>query len=73
MPILPTQPVINTSPQIGADYNTGTQARLAFVLPPVLPVFLNDGTYNLEAGGAGIGGLGEPFGNTGYPNAIISS
>ena len=59
----------NTSPQIGADYNTGTQARLAFVLPPVLPVYLNDGRYNLEEGGAGIGGLGEPFGNTGYPNA----
>jgi TonB-linked SusC/RagA family outer membrane protein len=58
----------NTSPQVGADYNTGTQARLAFVLPPILPVYNNDGTYNIV--GAGIGGLGEPFGNLVYPNAV---
>jgi len=59
----------NTSPQISSDYATGTAARLAFVLPPVLPVYNNDGTYNIYQ--AGIGGLGEPFGNLGYPNAVV--
>lgn len=56
----------NLSPAAGADFGTTSAARLAFVLPPVLPVFNNDGTYNLA--GAGIGGQGEPFGNLGYPN-----
>jgi TonB-linked SusC/RagA family outer membrane protein len=59
----------NTSPQISSDYATGTAARLAFVLPPVLPVYNNDGTVNIYQ--AGIGGLGEPFGNLGYPNAVV--
>lgn len=59
----------NTSPQVGADYNTGTAARLAFVLPPVLPVYKNDGTLNIYQ--AGIGGMGEPFGNLGYPNPVV--
>jgi len=59
----------NTSPQISSDYATGTAARLAFVLPPVLPVYKNDGTFNIYQ--AGIGGLGEPFGNLGYPNAVV--
>ena len=58
----------NTSPQIGADYGTGTSARLAFVVPPVLPVYKNDGTFNIYQ--AGIGGMGEPFGNLGYPNPV---
>ena len=60
---------MNTSPQVGADYNTGTMARLAFVIPPVLPVYQNDGTLNIYQ--AGIGGMGEPFGNLGYPNPIV--
>jgi TonB-dependent starch-binding outer membrane protein SusC len=59
----------NTSPEIGADYGTGTAARLAFVLPPILPVYLPDGSYNIAGGG--IGGLGEPFGNLVYPNAAF--
>jgi|WetSurMetagenome_2_1015567.scaffolds.fasta_scaffold01041_12 TonB-dependent starch-binding outer membrane protein SusC len=57
------------SPQVGADYATAASARLAFVLPPVLPVYNNDGTLNIA--GAGIGGQGEPFGNLGYPNPDV--
>ncbi len=60
---------LNTSPEIGANYGTGTAARLAFVLPPILPVYLEDGSYNIADGG--IGGLGEPFGNLVYPNAAF--
>jgi TonB-linked SusC/RagA family outer membrane protein len=59
----------STSPQVGADFNTGTMARLAFVIPPVLPVYKNDGTFNIYQ--AGIGGMGEPFGNLGYPNPVV--
>ena len=59
----------NKSPQISADYATGTAARLAFVLPPVLPVYTNDGLLNIYQ--AGIGGMGEPFGNLGYPNPVV--
>jgi len=59
----------NAAPQISSDYATGTAARLAFVLPPVLPVYNNDGTINIYQ--AGIGGQGEPFGNLGYPNPIV--
>ena len=57
------------SPQVSSDYATGTSARLAFVLPPVLPIYNNDGTVNIA--GAGIGGEGEPFGNLGYPNPNV--
>jgi len=59
----------NTSPQVSSDYATGTSARLAFVVPPVLPVYKNDGTFNIYQ--AGIGGMGEPFGNLGYPNPVV--
>jgi TonB-linked SusC/RagA family outer membrane protein len=59
----------NQAPQITSDYATGTAARLAFVLPPVLPVYKNDGTLNIYQ--AGIGGMGEPFGNLGYPNPVV--
>jgi TonB-dependent starch-binding outer membrane protein SusC len=59
----------NASPQIGSDYGTGTAAPLAFVLPPVLPVYKNDGTFNIYQ--AGIGGMGQPFGNLGYPNPVV--
>jgi TonB-linked SusC/RagA family outer membrane protein len=59
----------NKSPQISSDYATGTAARLAFVLPPVLPAYTNEGLVNIYQ--AGIGGLGEPFGNLGYPNPVV--
>ena len=59
----------NAAPQISSDYATGTAARLAFVIPPVLPVYNNDGTLNIYQ--AGIGGEGEPFGNLGYPNPVV--
>jgi TonB-dependent starch-binding outer membrane protein SusC len=59
----------NTSPQVGADYATAASARLAFVIPPVLPIYNNDGTFNIYQ--AGIGGQGEPFGNLGYPNPVV--
>ncbi len=50
----------NASPELGADFSAGTAARLAVSLPPVLPVYLDDGSYNLTDGS--IGGMGEPFG-----------
>jgi len=56
----------NRAPQVSSDYATTTSARLAFVVPPVLPIYKNDGTWNLYQ--AGIGGMGQPFGNLGYPN-----
>ena len=57
----------NKSPQAAADFTTAAAARLAFVLPPILPIYKNDGTWNLD--GAGLGNLGEPLGSIGYPNA----
>lgn len=44
------------SPNTGANFATSGAARLAFVLPPILSGYLNDGSYNLYAGG--IGGMG---------------
>jgi TonB-linked SusC/RagA family outer membrane protein len=60
----------NEAPITGADFSTGGAARLAFVLPPILAPYKNDGTgaYNIE--GSAIGRLGEPFPNLGYYNPV---
>ncbi|HBE41293.1 MAG TPA: SusC/RagA family TonB-linked outer membrane protein, partial [Bacteroidales bacterium] len=44
------------SPNTGSNFSTSGAARLAFVLPPIVAPFLNDGSYNLYAGT--IGGMG---------------
>ncbi len=44
------------SPNTGSNFSTAGAARLAFVLPPIIAPYLNDGKYNLN--GAGIGGMG---------------
>ena len=44
------------SPNTGSSFATSGAARLAFVLPPIIGPYLNDGTYNLSSGG--IGGMG---------------
>jgi TonB-linked SusC/RagA family outer membrane protein len=56
----------NTGSLSGQAFSTSGAGRLAFVLPPMLPAYLNDGTYNIS--GATIGTLGQPFGNVGYYN-----
>ena len=56
----------NTGSLSGQAYNTGGAGRLTFVLPPTLPAYLPDGTYNIS--GATIGTLGQPFGSVGYYN-----
>ncbi len=44
------------SPNTGSSFATAGAARLAFVLPPIIGPYLNDGSYNLYQGG--IGGMG---------------
>ena len=44
------------SPNTGSSFATAGAARLAFVLPPIIGPFLNDGSYNLYS--SGIGGMG---------------
>ena len=60
----------NTSPVTGASFATAGAARLAFVLPPNLSPYMNDGSgdYNLQ--GSAIGKLGQPFPNLGYYNPV---
>ena len=45
------------SPNTGSNFSTAGAARLAFVLPPIIGPYNNDGTYNLA--GSGIGGMGS--------------
>ena len=56
----------NTGSLSGQAFSTAGAGRLAFVFPPMLPAYLNDGSYNIS--GATIGTLGQPFGNVGYYN-----
>lgn len=55
------------SPNTGSSFATAGAARLAFVLPPILAPFLNDGSYNLSSGTMGGMGTGLPAG-LGYHN-----
>ena len=45
------------SPNTGSNFSTAGAARLAFVLPPIIGPYKNDGTFNLS--GSGIGGMGS--------------
>ena len=58
----------NTGSLSGQAFNTGGAGRLAFVLPPNLGPYLNDGTYNIS--GAAIGNMGQPVANYGYYNPV---
>jgi hypothetical protein len=60
----------NTGSLSGAAYNTAGAARLAFVLPPILAPYLNDGSGNYNLEGAAIGRMGEPFPALGYFNPV---
>ncbi len=57
------------SPDTGASFSTAGAARLAFVLPPIIGPYLNDGSYNIS--GSGIGGMGTGLGaSLGYHNPV---
>jgi TonB-dependent starch-binding outer membrane protein SusC len=56
------------SPNTGSDFSTAGAARLAFVLPPIISPFKNDGTYNLTNGAIGTMGTGLPASGLGYYN-----
>jgi len=62
----------NAAPNTGSlssqAFNTAGAARLAFVLPPNLAPYKNDGTYNIN--GSAIGSLGQPVGNYSYYNPV---
>ena len=60
----------NESPNTGASFATAGAARLAFVLPPNLAPYKNDGSgdYNIE--GSAIGRMGQPFPALGYYNPV---
>ena len=56
----------NTGSLPGTNFSTAGAGRLAFVLPPNLAPYLNDGTYNIN--GSAIGNMGQPVANYGYYN-----
>lgn len=58
----------NTGSLAGAAFSTAGAGRLAFVLPPNLAPYNNDGSYNIN--GSAIGSLGQPVGNYGYYNPV---
>jgi TonB-linked SusC/RagA family outer membrane protein len=59
------------APVTGASFATAGAARLAFVLPPIVGPYLNDGTFNIN--GSQIGSMGTGLPNLGYynPTAIL--
>ncbi len=63
----------NEAPNTGASFATAGAARLAFVLPPNLSPYLNDGSGNYNIEGSAIGRMGQPFPALGYynPRAIM--
>ncbi len=60
----------NKSPVTGSSFATAGAARLAFVLPPNLPPYVNDGKGNYNLEGSAIGRLGQPFPSLGYYNPV---
>ena len=58
----------NTGSLEGQAFNTAGAGRLAFVLPPNLAPYKNDGTYNIA--GSAIGNMGQPVANYGYYNPV---
>ena len=64
---------LNESPVTGSSFATAGAARLAFVLPPSLGPYKNDGTGAFNIEGSAIGRMGQPFPALGYynPTAIL--
>ncbi|MDO9341678.1 MAG: SusC/RagA family TonB-linked outer membrane protein [Bacteroidales bacterium] len=60
----------NEAPNTGASFATAGAARLAFVLPPNLSPYLNDGSNNYNIEGSAIGRMGQPFPTLGYYNPV---
>lgn len=58
----------NTGSLTGQAFGTAGAGRLAFVLPPNLTPYNNDGTYNIS--GSAIGNNGQPVANYGYYNPV---
>ena len=58
----------NTGSLAGSAFSTAGAGRLAFVLPPNLGPYLNDGSYNIN--GSAIGNMGQPVANYGYYNPV---
>jgi TonB-linked SusC/RagA family outer membrane protein len=58
------------APNTGSDFSTAGAARLAFVLPPNLAPYLNDGSGNYNIEGSAIGRMGQPFPALGYYNPV---
>ncbi len=58
----------NTGSLPGQGFGTAGAGRLAFVLPPNLAPYNNDGTYNIS--GSAIGNMGQPVANYGYYNPV---
>ncbi|MDP4224613.1 MAG: SusC/RagA family TonB-linked outer membrane protein, partial [Bacteroidota bacterium] len=59
-----------TSPVTGSSFATAGAARLAFVLPPNLSPYKNDGSGNYNIEGSAIGRMGQPFPALGYYNPV---
>ncbi|MFZ5429823.1 MAG: SusC/RagA family TonB-linked outer membrane protein [Bacteroidota bacterium] len=60
----------NTGSLVDQAFNTAGAGRLAFVLPPNLAPYNNDGSYNIS--GSAIGNMGQPVANYGYFNPVPS-
>lgn len=58
----------NTGSLPGQGFGTAGAGRLAFVLPPNLAPYNNDGSYNIS--GSAIGNMGQPVANYGYYNPV---
>jgi len=58
----------NTGSLSGQAFSTAGAARLAFVLPPILGPYLNDGNYNIN--GSQIGSMGTGLPGLGYYNPV---
>lgn len=56
------------SPNTGSNFSTAGAARLAFVLPPIIGPYKNDGTFNITNGAIGTLGTGLPASGLGYYN-----
>jgi TonB-linked SusC/RagA family outer membrane protein len=65
---------LNESPVTGSSFATAGAARLAFVLPPNVGPYKNDGSGAFNTEGSAIGRMGQPFPALGYynPTAILA-
>ena len=62
----------SSAPVTGSSFATAGAARLAFVLPPIIGPYLNDGTFNIN--GSQVGSMGTGLPALGYynPTAILA-